>query len=294
MDLQQSRGYFDAQVFDTYDKNTQAWTLNAFTGQLDLANPKVSLMNKGTRRRMLYVSPGSEPVTGVIRVGPTNTIFLAGQQSKDVFRADYLRDVISLHEAVGPAIIQRRQPVGPPQNPGWAVSSLIETTFGDYEMRSGSENQETQITQWGSWEVTLPKDSAVQEHDTVTINGRTFFIFVIFNDSGMRGCHATDRGDDRVDVVYKSLTGSGYDATTLKQTKTYDNYNVTMEITPYETMQDAGSTTNKIRMRAMIKKTWLGPAPKMNDLITYLGQDYYVARLAENKLHDEWHLVVDV
>ena len=269
MDLFECRGYFDAQIFDGYNFASSAWVLNAVKGQLDLANPKVSLMNKGTRRRMMYVSPGYEPAYTVLRVGPTGQIFLAGQQSKDTLNSKYIRDVISLHEPQGVAIITRRLPAGPSNNPGWAIPVVLETTFGDYEIRSDNEDQNSQITQHGSWELTLPSNSAIQEHDTVAILGRVFYVFETFNESGLRGAHATDRSDDRYNFVYQALTGEAYDPAQLKNVKTFINYNVTGELTPYEEIQGSDSVITTSKMKLMILKAWIGIIPNLNDQIIY-------------------------
>jgi hypothetical protein len=294
MDLAQSRRYFDAQVFDAYNFVGSSWNLAAFKGKLDLANPKVSLMNKGTRQRMLYVSPGQEPTSSVIRHAPTAQIFLVGTQSKDDYKGAYLRDVIALHLVQNTAVLHRRAPVGPSNDPGFAVDAVIENTFADYEFRSDNEDQQNQINQWGSFNLFLPSSSSVREHDTLVIEGRTFYIFDVYNDSGTRGAHATDRPDDRVNFVYTVLTNTSYDPAQLKPVQTTTPYNVTGEITPYTQQQDSNEVINKTKIKVMIKVAWIGVVPKLNDLVTYLGQDYRVTKIAQNKLQDEWHLVAEV
>jgi hypothetical protein len=294
MDLSQVRGFFDAKVFDAYSFQFASWSLAAFSGQFDLANPKVSLMDKGTRRRMMYVSPGQEPPSSVIRESATQQVFLVGQQSKDTFKGAYLRDVISLHLIRNTAQLWRKAPTGPSNNPGWATNTQIETTFADYEFRSDNENQIDQINQWGVYNVSLPFDSSVRMHDTLVIDGRTFYLFDIFFDSGMRGVRGTDRPDDRVDFVYTTVGASDYDPSTLKPTSATVNYNVTGEITPYDIQQDNSTVVNRDRLRVMILKAWIGVTPKLNDTITFDSKTYRITRVAMNKLHDEWHLVAEV
>jgi hypothetical protein len=294
MDLMRSRGYFDSASFDAYNFGASDWNLAAFKGKLDLANPKISLMDKGTRRRMLFVSPGQEPTSTVIRCAPTGQIFLIGQQSRDMLRGVYYRDVVSLHEALGAATINRRAPTGPSNNPGWAVSSLVESTFADYEMRSDNENQQDQVTQWGSFNITLPSDSTIQEHDTLTVGGRTFFIFEVYRDSGFAACRATDRPDDRYDIVYRSNAGSVYNTATLVAAPSYTDYNVTAQLTPFKDIETEDSATTREQLKVMIKGTWIGVTPKLQDAITYKGQKYIVTKVAQNMLQDEWHLVASV
>lgn len=294
MDLTQVRGRFDDLVFDAWNFGSSSWVLKQFSGKLALADPKISLMSKGTRRRMLYTSPGSEPTSTVIRCGTTNEIYMVGTQNKDSLLNTYYRNVVSLHYGIPGAVVTRKVPTGPSNNPGWAVLTNTLNTFADYELRSDNENVEMQISQWGSFDLTFPAGSDVQRHDNLTVDGRTFYIFETAPQSGFVGAKATDRPDARVNIVYTTLGASVYDPATLTNNQVATNYNVTAFIEPYDEQQDLNSTIVKDRIRLMILKSWIGVTPRLLDKITYGGKTYIVNRVASNQLGDEWHIIGEV
>lgn len=294
MDLTQVRGRFDDLAFDAWNFGNSTWTLLAFTGKLALADPKVSLMSKGTRRRMLYTSPGNEPPTNVIRCSTTGEVLMVGTQNKDNLFNTYYRNVVSLHYGIAGAVLTRRVPTGPSNNPGWMILTQTLNTFADYELRSDNENIEAQIQQWGAFDLTFPAGTDVQRHDNLTVAGRTFYIFETAPGSGFMIAKATDRPDARVNIVYTVIGAPVYNPATLTPTTTFTSYNVTAFIEPYDAQQDSNSTIIKDRVRMMILKTWIGVTPQLKDKIVYGGKTFYISRIASNQLGDEWHILAEV
>ncbi len=291
MDLTEVRGRFDDAVFDAWNFGTSAWDAAAFKGKLALADPKISLMNKGTRRRMLFGSPGSEPTSSVIRCSTTGEIFMVGTQNKDNLFAKYYRNVASLHYGIPGAIISRYAPAGGSGDPGWMVLASSQHTFADYELRSDNENVEIQITQWGSYDLTFPAGTSVQEHDIVTVDGRSFYVFESAPSSGFVAAKSTDRPDARINIVYKVVGAGSYNPATQTVTAGETSYNVTAFLEPFEVKQDANSNITKSRIHLMILRAWIGVTPKLLDKITYNGFTYIITDLSLNQLGDEWHLV---
>ena len=294
MHLSEVRGRFDGQDFAAWNFMTHAWDAASFKGLLALADPKISLMNKGTRRRMLYTSPGSEPTSAVIQCVPTTEQFMVGNQNKDIRFGVYYRNVVSLHYALSSVLIDRYLPAGPSDNPGWMTLQSTQQTFGDYELRSDNENIEMQINQWGFYDLTFPAGQDVQRHDIVTMDGRTFYLFDSAPSSGFVVAKATDRPDARVNIVYTSLGASSYDPVELAPVIAKTSYNVTAFVEPYDQQLDGDTSIVKDRIRLMILKGWIGVRPKLNDQFTLDGLTYIVTRIAENQLGDEWHMIGEV
>lgn len=293
MDIFQTARYFDDQGFDVWDFTNSVWLPNAVKGQLKKTDTFTEIWNRPTRKRLLTCAPGQEPSSPVIRVPTTGEMFMVGASHKDSW-GKYYRFIAGLHLISGQAVLQRRAPVGPSNDPGWAVLSTVMTTFGDDELRSAEENQDRAIEHYGSYFVFLPINTPIVRDDIVTINNRSYFILEWYIDSGLVTARATVEPDARIDFVYVSLGPEVYNTATQQNTRTQTPYNVTGRFKP--TGAQEGKDENVLSSEAEIKilKSWIGVTPAINDLVQYAGKTYRVDSVEQNALQTEWYLKVKI
>lgn len=293
MDIFQTAKYFDSQSFDVWDFGTSSWLPEAIKGQLKKTDTFTEIWNRPTRKRLLTTAPGQEPNSPVVRVTDTGETFMVGASHKDAWDG-YYRFIAGLHLVAGTAEIHRRAPVGPANDPGWAVDQVVMTTFGDAELRSASENEEIQIEHYGSYFLFLPINTPLLRDDSVSINGRTYFVLEWYVDSGLICGRSTVEPDARVNVVYVSLGAETYDNATQTSSTPRNEYNVTGRFLPAK--QEEGKDENVINNQIEFKilKSWIGVTPKVNDEIKFGGKTYRVIDISQNALQDEWYIQAQI
>src|SRR5690606_19106717 len=126
--------------------------------------------------------------------------------------------------------VYRRAPVGPSNNPGWAVETLLESTFGDIEMRSVNENEDDLLTHRGHFFLTLPGNSSVQRNDLVLLSGTPYYVLEKYSDASLISCRVVQHGDLRENIVYRDFVGQTY--TNNQAALNFTNYNVTARVGP--------------------------------------------------------------
>jgi hypothetical protein len=291
MDIFQTARYFDTQAFDVYDFATGLWLERALRGQLKKTDTFTEIWNRPTRKRLLTCAPGEEPKSPVIRVPDTGEIFMVGASHKDAWDG-YYRFIAGLHLVQGPAVVHRRAPIGPSNDPGWAVDTVIATTFGDSELRSASENQDDSIEHYGSFFLFLPINTALNRDDTVVIGSRSYFVLEYYVDSGLISARATTEPDDRINAIYVSLGAETYDTDTQQNTIAQTSYNVTGRVKPLQSKRSKDENVLETELSFMIRKSWIGVEPKVDDLITIAGKTSRISNVAQNALLDEWYLTL--
>lgn len=288
MDLKATAAFFDTQSFDVFNVASGTWALAAFKGQIKLADTFVSIWNRPTRKRMLFVAPGQEPTGSIIRLPTTGEIMMVGSEQGDSTNNYAYRKVFGLHKARGVAQLYRREP--PQPGLGFAVNTLIQTTYADAELRSVNEDQDQMIDHFGHYFLFLPSNAPVKKNDTLVLDGITYFILEDYLDSGLRCARATSNPDERFDFVYTAVGNPVYNPVTQTNSPTTTNYNVTGKITPYSTEDLENTDLQAGSVRVMIHEDWIAFAPKPNDYLTYLGNRYYVKRVERNARLSEWVL----
>lgn len=293
MDMIRSARYFDRQPFDAL--NDGFWTAPAFNGQLKISDKFTSMWNRGTRKRMVFVTPEVEQlVTPVIRVSGSSDVYMVGTPQRDFYQNKHYRTTYNVQHIAGVAVVARRAPTGPSNNPGFAVSTTVSNTYADFELRSVDEDQDRKINNYGSYFVFLPSDIVLQRRDSITVNGRTFYVLEHYPDSGLVCARATIKADDRVNVVYTSIGTPVYNDLTSDVTSSDTAYNVTGRVVPYEQSDVNNTMIVDGKLRFMILKTWIGVVPKLNDRLTFGGIAYTVFNISQDSLGDEWHIEAKV
>jgi hypothetical protein len=289
MDIFQTAKYFDIQSFDVYDFSNSVWKLAALEGQLKKTDTFTEIWNRPTRKRLLTCAPGQEPSDPVIRVPDSGEVFMVGASHRDVWNG-YYRFIAGLHLVQGAAVIHRREPAGPSNNPGWAVDTVVATTFGDAELRSSSENKDQEIEHYGSYFLFLPINTVLHRDDVVVIGGRSYFVIEFYIDSGLISARATTEPDDRINVSYVSFGAETYDTSTQQNIRASATYNVTGRMKPLSEKRSKDENVTDLDLTFMVRRAWVGFVPKVDDTITYGGKTYRVVDVAQNALMDEWYL----
>lgn len=290
MDILQAARFFDLQDFDTYNFVGSSWVLNAFKGQLKRADQFVSIWNRPTRKRMLFTAPDQVPSASVIRCPATGEIFLVGTTQKDSHANTQYRTITGLHMSAGTAVLKRRAPVGPSNDPGWAVQSTVITTFADAELRSVDEGQNYVVTNYGHFFLFLPKDTPAQLHDTLELDGKTYYILELYVDSGFLAARGTTMPDERTDLVYKTVGAPVYSPATQTNSPAVVSYNVTAKATLLKSDQLLPNEITLETIEVLIDEAFIGVEPKKNDQIVYLGKTYTVKEVSRNAILTEWKL----
>lgn len=289
MDLRKSAQFFDRQEFDYYDFTAGAWVERAFKGQLKIADQFISMWNRATRKRMLSTQGENESlVTPVVRVSDSTDVYMVGTFQRDYASNSYYRLTANIQHVKDTAVVRRRAPTGPSDDPGWAVNAVVTTTFGDFELRSADEDQDRHIKNYGSFFLFLPSNTDLQRQDTVDVGRTTFMVREVYPDSGYICARATIQPDDRIDVVFVSVGTAVYDTATQTVTSTDTTYNVTGKIVPEENSDNENSLVITNRLKFMILKSWIGVPPKTNDKIIFNARTFVVQRISMNSLRTEY------
>lgn len=289
MDFVQVSRFFDRQDFDTYSTSTNLWTTKVFKGQVKIADKFVSIWNRATRRRMLYIPPEAETkLAPVIRVSSTQDTYMVGVSQKDVHDNLHYRSVVNVQHVLGEATVVRRAPVGPPNNPGWAVASTVYTSYADYELRSTSEDDNDNILNYGKFFLFMPRDVLLEREDLVTVGSKTFYVYETYMDSGLSCARASVEPDDRANFVYKRITGQAYNPNTQQNSATTQSFNVTGRVSLDEDAEQGSRSTGERRTKFLIRQSWFPGKPKPNDLFEYDGVTYTARLVEQDYQRDEW------
>lgn len=291
MDFQQTAKFFDQQNFDRYNFTTSSWNLNAFKGQLKRGDEFVTIWNRPTRKRMLYVASGVS--TGeVIRVPHTGEVFMVGHASGDVHANVHYRSLVGLHQSAGVAVQRRKTPVESLGVKGWAAETVVKTTFGDVELRSVNEGQEAQLINYGNYFMFLPVNTVLHRHDTVTLNSVVYYVLEVYPDSGLMCARVSAQPDERVNFVYTSVAAQTYNTASQTVTAGADtNYNVTGKVVPLVFEDLKNSDVFRNRVKVMILTSFISFTPKMLDKLTYLGVTYTVEVVQRDAGLEEWQIL---
>ena len=294
MDIGQAANFFNKDRFDAYDFVSKLWDIGAVEGKLKYAPESFSVNDLATRKRMLFTVPGMSPNSSVIRAQNLDQIFLVEGEKGDLFNNEHYRSMYNLHQAMGAAEVWRRAPVGPANDPGWALSTKIEDTFADVGFDRVPTDQERVVHQYGLHTVYLPSDSQVARQDTVVLLGKIYFLFDVYQEQGLMVARATVRPDPRRNIIYRVITPGVYDPVTMTPGSTSTNYNVTAQIDPIDMSELSEMNILKDSIKVLIDVLWIGVTPKINDEIVALGKTYKVEKITQNTILDQWEIIACV
>ena len=287
MDLFMASRFFDTITFESFNFTADDWSGGDFIGQLKKADDFQTIYHRPTRKRMLFTTPDQAPRSSVIRAKTTQEMFIVGAHQADMLLDVNYRDTWALHKPRAKTTLYRTAPIGPANDPGWAVETAVETTFVDFELRSVNENEGQYLVPRGHYVATFPANSTVDRGDRVTVEGEDFWCVEAYWDSSMRFARMVNRPTHWNDVVYKKYTGTVYSGG--KNTPTYDDYNVTLRLGPDDESQTS-LDVNANKVKAMILTSWIGVEPSLDDCFEYRGRQYLVSKVSKDPLEDQWVL----
>lgn len=294
MDLVQAASYFSDSGFDAYDFLANAWADNAFVGQMKYAPESFSINDLSSRKRMLFTAFANTPTSSVVRVHATGQVFMVEGRQVDLVHDTPYMNVYNVHEVLGPAQVWRNAPTGPSNDPGWAVNVQAEATFGDVILQRAATDEEQQVNQYGFYTVYLPHDSTAQDHDTVVLDGQTYYLFEVYWDQGLRAAKATNRPYSFRNIEYIKVVNGAYNPATLTAGKTETHYNITAQVDPLRLDEMPAGNIAHDAIKVLIFTSWIGVTPQVDDKIVVFGKTYLVKQISRNAILDQWELVASV
>lgn len=279
---------------------------NAFKGRVHLTDRFLSIYNRPTRKRQLFVRPGTKlPETYVMRHQSTGEVYILGNGRQDarddVDGGKAYSDMYILHLCTptsggssGLAIQKRKVPKGPPENPGWLVEEVISETFIDMEFRTSSAEEGIYDTKTENFYAWTPITVEAFQHDVFELDGRSYRVVDTFTDAGMRGLRLDRERDNRVDFTITFTGPTVYNKDTYKMETTSGTHNVTgtvREKTDLALWRSESRTAPGIEV--VIEEDHIGFIPKPNMKISYQGKERIIKDVASSVGDRQFSLVCE-
>lgn len=268
------------ESFEAYDSVTKEFVPNAFKGRLGLTDRFLSIYNRPTRKRQLYLRPDVVlPESMVFRHPSSKDVYILGQERQDARDSTnggetYVK-MCMVHLVTpdpngssGLAKQLRRVITGPPENPGWLVEQEIAELFIDAEFRTNTTEEGVYDTKIGNFYAWTPITSEVRQWDFFLLHGKRYRTVDSFTDIGMRGLRLDQEGDPRVDVVL-TVQERVYDEIELAFVTTKVPYNVTVTIPENSEVADWADSKSTPQITVIIEFEHVGFKPMPSMTITY-------------------------
>lgn len=292
------------EVFSGYDTATKTFKERAFEGRIDLTDRFLSIYNRPTRKRQLYVSPSENlPDSLVFKHPSSGDVYILGQDRQDA-RHDverggtYVKMIMchlvtpKLDGSSGLAKQIRKVVKGPAEDPGWLVEEEVSETFMDIEFRTSSADQgayDIKIENFYAW---TPINVAVQQHDFFLLNGISYRVIDTFTDIGMRGLRLDREADNRVDFVI-TVTEKIYDTETHKNITVKTPYNVTGIIPDNTDVSKWGDARAASSITVVIEHDHIGFVPKPNMAVEYQGLSRIIKNVTTQAGEKQYRLLCE-
>lgn len=292
------------EVFSAYDKATKTFVEKSFEGRIDLTDRFLSIYNRPTRKRQLYVSPSENlPDSLVFKHPSSGDVYILGQDRQDarhdVAGGETYVKMLMCHLVTpkfdgssGLAKQMRKVVKGPADNPGWLVDEEIDEDFLDIEFRTSSAeagSYDVKVENFYAW---TPITVDAQQQDFFQLNGISYRVIDTFTDIGMRGLRLDREADNRVDFVITVLE-KVYDRDTHKTTTVEKNYNVTGIIPDNTDVSKWGDARAASSIDVVIEKAHIGIVPKPNMTVMYQGLSRIVKTVTTQAGERQYRLVCE-
>lgn len=287
MDMFQAARYFDLQDFENFDTATATWTGQTFQGQQKVSDKFSSIYHRPTRKAMLYCAEDVTPAS-VIRNVSSGEVFMVGTLQPDTHDNTFYRKVYAIHRALALGTLLRKAPVGPVNNPGWAVEVNMGQVWVDLELRSANENEELIPISNEHYFVTMPSDADTREFDSIVVGGVNYWAVADYVDSSFKMFRAGKHKDPRDNLVFRRKAGTTYSGGQV--VPNWQDFNITARTGRADFSQSDGITA-KNRIKIMIQDGWIGVTPTTDDKITVWGKDYDILTVTRDSSDLEWNLL---
>lgn len=207
MDLKRIALWKANQPMDGWDPVTETWVPNAFLARIDLTDRFLSNFNRPTRMRMLFSADDTVfPESRVFRHPVTLDVYILGTTRKDTIDGSPTVALTLCRLATdtpggtaGYATITRKVVMGPPNDPGWLVDTVLAKSWIDTEFLSSSQEPGTTDLQIERYNAFLPLSVQPREWDFITLHGVRHRVVDTFADSGLFALRIDHEDDYRKD-----------------------------------------------------------------------------------------------
>ena len=292
MDLAAAATYFCTTSLEAYVPASDTWLDEDLEGNIVPTDRFITIYNRPAHLRQLtYTVGASLPASGILRNPATGEIYLVGQTREDTRGGTVYVGTVLLHLVTGyagaKADLHRKAPVGPGNDPGFIVDSVVTKSYFDVELRSASEVDDQVASSRGEFLMWTAATVPLNPWDFVQINSDWYRVHQVYFDSGFQMARVFKEDDDRENLVYKRKT-SGYNADT-GVAGGYTSYNITglIDTSDLYRFDDAGIAPNEVDLRVLTGH--IGLTPSVSDEFTSAaGITYSVTRVSKVGTRDEW------
>lgn len=271
------------EVLEVFDDASQSFAGDTFLGRIDLTDRFLSIYNRPTRKRQLYTRPDTPlPASFIFRHKGSGDVYIVGQtrtdSRSDVSGGDPYIAITMLHLVTpnpngssGQAVHTRKQPLGPPDNPGWLQEVVLGTPFMDVEFRTSSSEAgvyDSKIENYYAW---TPINVVAEQWDFFELNGIKYRNIDNFTDIGMRGLRLDREGDPRIDVVIHK-SSRVYDPVEHAYVTTKVAFNVTMIVPEDTDIASWAAEKAASSVVLVVDRGHIGFAPTAGNEIEYQGR----------------------
>jgi len=295
MELKLAASYFDKTSIDVYDDTAVEWSNSLIKGQFKLADDFISIFNRPTRRRMLFLSPDEYSKISnfsLIREPESGFLYLFGEPQHDLMESSY-RTTLPLHKVRSQTTVNRRGTVGPTNDPGGLVDSFLTPVYADIELRTLTQEGSTDKSIYTKEFMWMQKDADVIKGDILLFEGITYRVLQTYLDTGFKGARITDEPDSRENVTYrKRISDDTYNNTTGGYTKNLQDFVIAVEIQGSKAEDDQGEIALDKTYTVLIEFAAIGSPPESGDFIVIDTEDREIIKVEREKNLASWKVVL--
>lgn len=257
---------------------------NSFKGRIAIFDRFLSIYNRPTRKRQLYVKPGTRiPESLAIQHQASGEIYIVGQgradARDDVDGGKAYVDMYMLHNCTpnpdgssGLALHTRKEAQGPDHDPGWLVNTDLGSVFMDMEFRTSSAEEGMYDSKTENFYAWAPLPVKVNQHDFFELNGISYRVVDTFVDAGMRGLRLDREPDNRVDFVIRVVGNPVFNPVTYEEETNIEDFNVTGTVTSLTDLARwRVETRTNSTITVVVDEKHIGFTPTPNMVIMYQG-----------------------
>lgn len=291
MELSQAASYFDKTYLDIYDNVNELWLNKEVIGQLKLSDDFISIFNRPTRRRMLFVSPTEYDKMknfSLLRENDTGFLYLFGEPQYDILETAY-RTTIPLHKVALQTTVTRRATIGPGNDPGVLLNTTLPAVYADIELRTISDDGETDNSIHSKHFMWFPSDSDVIKGDKLVFDEVDYKVLTTYKDIGFLGARVTDEPDSREDFTYRQRTGDPtFNSSAGTYTPNYTNFFISAELEGLQEDSESGSITKDKLYTIQIEYKAIGFTPNIGDAMILDSKDRVIIKIDREKHLESW------
>lgn len=295
MELALAAAHFDRTVIDVYDDGNSRWLNAEIKGQFKLADDFISIFNRPTRRRMLFLAPDQyEKIKtfSLIREATTGFLYLFGEPQHDIAEIAY-RTTLPLHKVANQTTVTRWATIGPSNDPGILVDSVLTPVYADTELRTLNQEGDTDQSIYNKKFMWLPRTANVIKGDILVFDNVTYKVLSTYFDTGLLSARITTEPDSRETFTYRQRAGDPtFNNGTGVYTENYDNFQISAELETLEEESDDGEITSDTLYTILIEYLAIGFTPNIGDAMILDANDKLIVKVDRVRHLESWKVVL--